>query len=103
MSAHKALSCVDCGCVKTDGSTECPCTTCARCCYTKHADLLTIKDIGLNFGSKVVLANVSATVRDIKRPGITQGQVVCFLGPSGVGKTRLSRLIAGLDRPTSGS
>ena len=31
-----------------------------------------------------------------------QGQVVGFLGPSGIGKTQLFRIIAGLNKPTSG-
>jgi ABC-type nitrate/sulfonate/bicarbonate transport system ATPase subunit len=71
--------------------------------YTKHEELLTISDVSLHFGSKVVLSGVNAVVHNIERPDMTQGQVVCFLGPSGIGKTRLSRLIAGLDVPSAGS
>ena len=37
------------------------------------------------------------------RPDIQQGQVVCLLGPSGIGKTQLFRIMAGLSNPTSGS
>jgi NitT/TauT family transport system ATP-binding protein len=33
---------------------------------------------------------------------MTQGQVVGLLGPSGIGKTRLFRILAGLDKPDTG-
>lgn len=71
--------------------------------YTKEQVLLSIRDVGLRFGTKQVLSGVNAEIHNIERTDVTQGQVVCFLGPSGIGKTRLSRLIAGLDVPTSGS
>lgn len=70
--------------------------------YTRNEVILSVQDVGLNFGTHVVLKNVNAEIRNVVRPGMTQGQVICFLGPSGVGKTRLARLIAGLDKPTSG-
>src|SRR5215217_4710043 len=34
---------------------------------------------------------------------MSQGQVVGLLGPSGMGKTTLFRVLAGLDAPTSGT
>lgn len=70
--------------------------------YTKDETLLEITDVSLKFGDKQVLNGVNASIQNINRPDVQQGQVVCFLGPSGIGKTRLSRLIAGLDQPTSG-
>ena len=41
------------------------------------------------------LSNISLTVKN--------EEFVCLLGPSGCGKTTLLRIIAGLDRPSSGS
>ena len=70
--------------------------------YEIKETLITIKDIGLTFGDKVILKGVNAEVKDIVRPGCTQGQVVGILGPSGTGKTQLSRILAGLQEPTSG-
>jgi ABC-type nitrate/sulfonate/bicarbonate transport system ATPase subunit len=64
--------------------------------------LLTIDNLCVSY-DKPVLKNVSACVDNIQRQGMQQGQVVCLLGPSGVGKTQLFRCIAGLQRPQSGS
>jgi len=49
-----------------------------------------------------VLKNIKQQVRNIVRPGATQGQVVAILGPSGIGKSTLFELIAGLRVPTKG-
>jgi ABC-type nitrate/sulfonate/bicarbonate transport system ATPase subunit len=65
--------------------------------------LLGIKDIKLSLGGKLILDNVSFDVIDRKREGMVTGQVVSLLGASGVGKTRLLRLIAGLDAPDKGT
>lgn len=49
-----------------------------------------------------VLKNIRQQVRDIVRPDMNQGQVVAILGPSGIGKSTLFELIAGLRSPTKG-
>jgi ABC-type nitrate/sulfonate/bicarbonate transport system ATPase subunit len=64
--------------------------------------LLTIENLSVSY-DKPVLNNVNASINNIQRQGVAQGQVVCLLGPSGVGKTQLFRCIAGLQRPNSGS
>jgi len=71
-----------------------------RCKYTDT--LLKIDHISLSYDDKIILRDVNAEIRDIVRPDCTQGQVVGFLGPSGIGKTQLFRIIAGLNQPTSG-
>src|SRR5271157_5865117 len=53
-------------------------------------------------GSRPILKGVTAEVKKIERAGYIQGQVVGFIGPSGIGKTQLFRIIAGLNKPTSG-
>jgi ABC-type nitrate/sulfonate/bicarbonate transport system ATPase subunit len=64
--------------------------------------LLEAQDLWLRLGETQILQGVSLRVIDRVRPGVITGQVVALLGPSGVGKTRLIRLIAGLDRPDRG-
>jgi|SRR5579863_1433758 len=70
--------------------------------YKLRDTLIKISNLGLKFGDKAVLAGLDAEVKDIVRPGIITGQVVGILGPSGIGKTQLSRILAGLQEPTSG-
>jgi putative spermidine/putrescine transport system ATP-binding protein len=55
---------------------------------------LTLENIAKNFGAVVAVRDVNLLLPD--------GQFVCFLGPSGCGKTTLLRLIAGLEKPSSG-
>src|SRR5262249_55242809 len=50
-----------------------------------------------------ILDGVSFEIIDRLRAGVVTGQVVSLLGPSGVGKTRLLRIIAGLDAPDAGT
>ncbi len=64
--------------------------------------LLSVKDVSVKLGGMAVLRDLSLEVKNVQRPGLTQGQVVALLGPSGVGKTTLFRLLAGLDRPDQG-
>ena len=71
-----------------------------RCRYTDT--LLKVDHVSLSYDGKVILRDVNAEIRDIVRDDCTQGQVVGFLGPSGIGKTQLFRIIAGLNQPTSG-
>jgi polar amino acid transport system ATP-binding protein/sulfate transport system ATP-binding protein len=70
--------------------------------YSLGNTLLKIDKVCLEYDGRPILKNVNAEVRDIIVPGKVQGQVVGFLGPSGIGKTSLFRIIAGLNPPTSG-
>jgi NitT/TauT family transport system ATP-binding protein len=62
-------------------------------------DFLILRDIGKTFdteeGRKVhALSGVSLTCG--------KGELLCFLGPTGCGKTTMLRLLAGLENPTKG-
>ncbi len=57
--------------------------------------LLSLKNISKSFGSTRAVADVSLDV--------DQGEFFGLLGPSGCGKTTTLRIIAGLERPDSGS
>jgi ABC-type nitrate/sulfonate/bicarbonate transport system ATPase subunit len=70
--------------------------------YEKKDVILQIKDVSLTLGGHLILRDVNATIQDIVRPDCLQGQVICFLGPSGIGKTQLSKIITGLQQPTKG-
>ena len=71
--------------------------------YTRtNQPLLELKHVTLKYGARTILRDVNALVTDLVRPNQNQGQVICFLGPSGMGKTQLSRIISGLTTPTSG-
>jgi len=65
--------------------------------------LVRIENVSLSFDGRPVLTSINAEVRDIVRPGCEQGQVIGILGPSGVGKTLLSRILSGLQAPTTGT
>lgn len=70
---------------------------------TTGETLLSVQNVSLRLGGFPVLAGVNLEIKDRLRPGVTTGQLVGVLGPSGVGKTRLLRIIAGLDAPDTGS
>src|SRR5215207_4675602 len=57
--------------------------------------LLSLKNISRSFGSTRAVADVSLDV--------DQGEFFGLLGPSGCGKTTTLRMIAGLEKPDSGS
>lgn len=66
---------------------------------TPASDLVDVAHVSHSYrtraGSRDVLTDVSFTV--------STGEFVCIVGPSGVGKTTILRIIAGLQRPTSGT
>ena len=65
--------------------------------------LLKLDGVSVRKGDNQILRDVNLEIKNLTRPGLTQGQVVGLLGPSGMGKTTLFRVLAGLDEPDSGS
>jgi polar amino acid transport system ATP-binding protein/sulfate transport system ATP-binding protein len=71
--------------------------------YSRGAVLLDLQGVTVNRGGVPVLRDLSAQVTDLIRPGMSQGQIVGLLGPSGVGKTTMFHVLAGLLKPDSGT
>jgi polar amino acid transport system ATP-binding protein/sulfate transport system ATP-binding protein len=64
--------------------------------------ILKAENVWLTLGGNLILRDVDVELRDVRRPGKVTGQVVGLLGPSGIGKTRFFRIMAGLDAPDRG-
>tara|TARA_A100001011_G_scaffold399996_1_gene511593 strand:- start:1628 stop:2689 length:1062 start_codon:yes stop_codon:yes gene_type:complete len=55
-----------------------------------------VKNVDFNVGGKIKVKNVSFCIKN-------EGDVICLLGPSGIGKTTILRTIAGLEKINNGS
>lgn len=62
----------------------------------EEKSVITVRNLTKRFGNKTVLDAISFSVEE-------KGVFISFLGKSGSGKSTLVRLIAGLDRPYSGT
>jgi len=71
--------------------------------FTYHEPLLTLSNVSQSFGGELILRDINLEIRDVRRPGVHQGQVIGFYGRSGVGKSVLSRIISGLLVPSTGT
>ncbi len=71
--------------------------------YTHGATLLKAENVNVTLGGNPILRDLNLEIKDLRRPDAIAGQVVGLLGPSGIGKTTLFRVLAGLDRPDSGT
>jgi len=65
--------------------------------------LIDVAGVSQRYGAKEVLADVNLQIHNLHVDGRTSGQVVAIVGPSGSGKTQLMRIIAGLQKPTTGT
>lgn len=69
--------------------------------YQLGETLLKLTNISLAFEDFLVLRDINIEIKDIIR-GQPTGQVCSVLGKSGAGKTQLFKVIAGLQKPTTG-
>ncbi len=70
--------------------------------YKKEELILKVENIYLSY-DKPILRDVNFEVHNITRPNLKQGQVVSLVGRSGIGKTQLFKILAGLQEPKSGT
>ncbi len=57
---------------------------------------LEVKNVDFSIGGKTKVKNVSFSIKN-------EGDIICLLGPSGIGKTTILRTIAGLEKITQGT
>ncbi len=69
----------------------------------KTKTILKAENISLNLGDNQILQDINIEIKDIVRPNVTTGQIVGFLGPSGVGKTKFFEILSGLLEPSTGT
>ena len=62
----------------------------------KNKNFFEIKNVDFYAGGKVKVKNVSFSIEN-------EGDIICLLGPSGIGKTTILRTIAGLEKINDGS
>ena len=70
--------------------------------YELKETLLHLEGVSKFYDGVPILRDVNLEVKNLVRPDCLQGQVVALLGPSGMGKTTLFRLLAGLETPDTG-
>lgn len=70
--------------------------------YEKKETLLDIQNVSISYGDKLILRDISATIKNVVRPDMEQGQITCLLGPSGIGKSTLFKVLSGLITPDTG-
>jgi ABC-type nitrate/sulfonate/bicarbonate transport system ATPase subunit len=70
--------------------------------YKKEETILLVENVNLSY-DRPILRNINFSIQNIIRTGINQGQVVSLIGRSGIGKTQLFKILAGLLKPQTGS
>lgn len=69
--------------------------------YKTGEIILMVENVNLSY-DRPILRNVNFHINNITRTGVNQGQVISLIGRSGIGKTQLFKILAGLLRPQTG-
>ena len=70
--------------------------------YEYKETILSVKNISKSYDVPV-LRDINFDVKNITRPNMNQGQIMSLIGISGSGKSTLFRILAGLEKPDSGT
>lgn len=70
--------------------------------YQRNDCLLHVENVSLKY-DKMILRDVNFKILNVTRPDVQQGQIVSLIGRSGIGKTQLFKILAGLNKPTTGA
>lgn len=65
--------------------------------------ILRVEGVSLKLGDNQILRDVNVEIKDVVRPGCTTGQIIGFLAPSGMGKTKFFECLAGIRKPDTGT
>lgn len=71
--------------------------------YKELNKILSVEKVSLSYGEKLILRDINMEIRNIVRDECPiTGQISTILGRSGIGKTQLLLMIAGMVKPSSG-
>jgi ABC-type nitrate/sulfonate/bicarbonate transport system ATPase subunit len=65
--------------------------------------ILKVENVNLSYSDRQILRDINFEIHDVVRPNVIQGQVASFIGRSGIGKTQLFKILAGLNEPNTGT
>jgi ABC-type nitrate/sulfonate/bicarbonate transport system ATPase subunit len=68
----------------------------------KKEVIVQVDNVNLSY-DKQILRDINFQIHNITRPTVVQGQVISLIGRSGIGKTQLFKVLAGLITPNTGS